>query len=73
MQDVGPIQDSEIEIKQGTVKDRTISTTDPESRAGRKSSRNLFEGHKASIAVDTDTGMITEVDVIAALSEILCK
>jgi len=65
MQDVEPLPDDEFTIKQGTVKDRTISTTDPEARAGRKSSRNLFEGHKASIAVDTDSGLITEVDVIA--------
>ena len=65
LQDVERRADDEFAIKWGTVKDRTISTTDPEMRAGRKSSANLFEGHKASVAVDTDSGLITEVDVIA--------
>jgi hypothetical protein len=34
-------------------------------RAGRKSSSKRFNGHKASIAVDAETGLITEAEVIA--------
>jgi len=65
LQDVEPVSDDEFGIKRGTVKDRIVSTTDPEMRAGRKSASNLFEGHKASIATETDNGLITDVDVIA--------
>lgn len=65
LQDVERRPDDEFAVKWGTVKDRIISTTDPEMRAGHKSASKRFEGHKASVAVDTDTGLITEVDVIA--------
>ena len=41
------------------------SATDPEMRHGRKSKRSRFDGHKAALAVDTETGLITEADVIA--------
>ncbi|RKX21824.1 MAG: IS1182 family transposase [Candidatus Zixiibacteriota bacterium] len=65
LQDVEPQPDGEFAIKRGTVKDRTVSTTDPEMRAGHKSASSRFEGHKASVAVDIDTGLIADVDVIA--------
>ena len=65
LQDVEPVSDDEFGIKRGSVKDRIVSTTDPEMRAGRKSASNLFKGYKASIATETDNGLITDVDVIA--------
>ena len=37
---------------------------DPEMRHGHKSSRRRFDGHKASIVVDTDTQLITAVEVL---------
>jgi transposase len=52
-------------LKQGVAPDRLISVHDPEMRHGRKSSSHRFNGHKAQIAVDTDTQVITAVDVLA--------
>lgn len=53
------------EIKQGVAKDRLVSVHDPEMRHGRKSKSQRFDGHKAQVAVDTDTQLITAVDVLA--------
>jgi Transposase DDE domain/Transposase domain (DUF772) len=52
-------------LKQGVAPDRLISVHDPEMRHGRKSSSHRFNGHKAQIAVDTDSQLITAVDVLA--------
>jgi transposase len=51
-------------IKQGVSRDRVISVHDPEVRHGRKSKRKRFDGHKAQVAVDTETQLITAVDVL---------
>jgi Transposase DDE domain len=37
---------------------------DPEMRHGRKSSSHRFNGHKAQVAVDTDSQLITAVEVL---------
>ncbi|MDD3927520.1 MAG: IS1182 family transposase [bacterium] len=52
------------EIIKGTAKDRIISTNDTEMRHGRKSSSKRFDGHKAQIAEDLESELITNVDVI---------
>src|SRR5207302_9036711 len=52
-------------LKQGVAADRLISVHDPEMRHGRKSSSQRFNGHKAQVAVDTDSQLITAVDVLA--------
>jgi hypothetical protein len=52
-------------LKQGVAPDRLVSVHDPEMRHGRKSSSHRFNGHKAQIAVDTDSQLITAVDVLA--------
>jgi transposase len=52
-------------IRQGTAPGRLVSIHDPEMRHGRKSASKRFDGHKASLAVDTDTPLITAVDVLA--------
>lgn len=52
-------------LKQGVAPDRLIAVHDPEMRHGRKSSSHRFNGHKAQIAVDTDTQLITAVEVLA--------
>jgi transposase len=54
-----------ISIKEGTAKDRIVSVHDPEMRHGHKSKSNLFEGHKAAIAVDAESQLITAVGVLA--------
>ena len=47
--------DSGPRLKRGVAPDRLISVHDPEMRHGRKSSSHRFNGHKAQVAVDTDT------------------
>ena len=41
-----------------------LSVHDPELRHGHKSSRRRFNGHKAAIVVDTDSQLITAVEVL---------
>ena len=64
-QDIDQDENAQAAIKQGVAKDRIASVHDPEMRHGRKSKSTRFDGHKATIAVDTDTQLITAVDVIA--------
>jgi len=52
-------------VKRGVAADRLISVHDPEMRHGRKSSSHRFNGHKAQVAVDTDSQLITAVEVLA--------
>jgi len=65
VQDIDDLDSDEPHLKDGVSKDRMPSATDPEMRHGRKSKRNRFDGHKAALAVDTETGLITDADVIA--------
>jgi hypothetical protein len=51
-------------LKRGVAPDRLISVHDPEMRHGRKSSSHRFNGHKTQVAVDTDSQLITAVDVL---------
>jgi len=46
------------------LKDRIVSVTDAEMRHGRKSSSQRFDGQKAVVAADAETGLITDVDVL---------
>lgn len=52
-------------LRQGTAPDRLVAIHDPEMRHGRKSARKRFDGHKAAVAVDTDSQLITAVAVQA--------
>jgi len=63
-QDVEPTDDGGFRIKKGTVEDRIPSAHDPEQRHGRKSHAGTFTGYKASVAVETETGLVTSVGVI---------
>lgn len=67
------VQDVEIDpdngtprIRQGTEKDRIVSTSDPEMRHGRKSKSRRFDGHKLHVVEDEATEIILGVDVGAA-------
>lgn len=51
-------------LKRGVAPDRLIAIHDPEMRHGRKSSSQRFNGHKAQVAVDTDSQLITAVEVL---------
>ena len=63
LQDVERTGDG-IGLKDGVSRDRMMSVHDPEMRHGHKSSSRRFDGHKAAIVVDTDTQLITEVEVL---------
>lgn len=63
-QDVEPSERGGWKIKKGTAKDRVPSAHDPEQRHGHKSRNRSFTGHKASVAVDVETGLVLEADVI---------
>ena len=56
--------DGDGDADDGVSKDRMLSVHDPELRHGHKSSRRRFNGHKAAIVVDTDSQLITAVDVL---------
>ena len=56
--------DDGVNLKDGVSRDRMMSVHDPEMRHGRKSSSKRFDGHKAAIVVDTDTQLITAVEVL---------
>ncbi len=53
-----------VSLRGGVSKDRMVSVHDPEMRHGHKSTRRRFDGHKAAIAVDTDSQLITAVAVL---------
>ncbi len=50
--------------KDGVSRDQIPSVHDPEMRHGRKSSSNRFNGHKATLVVDTDSQLVTAVDIL---------
>jgi hypothetical protein len=62
-QDVETGDEGGPRIKQGVAKGRMPSVTDPEMRHGHKSSGKAYSGHKAHVAVDTDSGIITGLGV----------
>ena len=63
LQDVERTEDG-VCLREGVSRDRIVSVHDPEMRHGHKSSSKRFDGHKASVAVDTDSQLITDVDVL---------
>ncbi len=52
-------------LKDGVSRDRMMSVHDPEMRHGHKSRSRRFDGHKAAIVVDTDSQLITAVEVLS--------
>ena len=64
MQDIERREDG-ARLKQGVSSDRIVSVHDPEMRHGRKSAKRRFDGHKAAIAVDPESQLITAADVLA--------
>jgi len=52
-------------LKQAVSRDRIVSVHDPEMRHGRKSASKRFDGHKAQVAVDPESQLITAADVMA--------
>ena len=58
-------EDKVFRIVRRVAKDRVISTVDPESRHGRKTSANGFDGYKGHLAIDPDSEIITSTQVSA--------
>ncbi len=63
LQDVERQEDGPT-LKDGVSRDRIPSVHDPEMRHGRKSSSRRFDGHKAAVVVDTDSQLVTAVDIL---------
>ncbi len=53
-----------VRLKKGVSRDRIMSVPDPEMRHGRKSSSQRLDGHKAAVAVDPESQLITAVAVL---------
>ena len=53
-----------VVLREGVAKDRIVSVHDPEMRQGRKSSQQRFDGHKAALAVEAESQLITAVAVL---------
>ena len=52
-------------IAQRTARDRIISTVDPESRHTHKTAHAYRDGYKAHVAVEPETGLVTDCDLTA--------
>jgi hypothetical protein len=52
-------------IRDGHEKGRLPSASDEEVRHGRKSSSKVFDGHKASVVTDTESGIVLGAEVLA--------
>ncbi|WTQ07356.1 IS1182 family transposase [Streptomyces virginiae] len=69
-QDVEPAEESDgrdgrWRITRGTVRDRTVSTVDPEARHIHKNRTRHQEGFRAHVALEPEAGLFTEVALTA--------
>ena len=60
----GPGGRPQATLREGTAKGRVPSATDPEQRHGRKSKSKRFTGHKATVAVDQESQILVDADVL---------
>lgn len=65
-QDLEPMADGRLRIRQGVARDRRISVEDAEMRHGRKSKSKRFDGYKEHIARDLDFPAIVACAVTPA-------
>jgi transposase len=63
LQDVEYTEEGAV-LKEGVSRDRIPSVHDPEIRHGHKSSSRRFDGYKAAVVIDTDSQLITAVEVL---------
>lgn len=52
-------------LRKGTSGERMSSVHDPEMRHGRKSASVRFDGHKAGVVADVESGLVTAVETMA--------
>jgi hypothetical protein len=64
-QDLDEGADGLFRIARRVVRDRIISTVDPEARHGHKTSARGFDGYKGHLAIDPDAELITATTVTA--------
>jgi transposase len=64
--DIESDEQGEPRIAQGVAKDRIVSVTDPEMHHGRKSGSRRFDGRKAQVAMDADSGLLLAVEPVPA-------
>lgn len=64
-QDVRRAPSGEATLIDGVAPDRIVSVHDPQMRHGRKSVTQRFDGYKGSVAVDTESQLLTAVEVLA--------
>jgi len=57
--------DGVFRIARRVAQDRVISTVDPETRHGRKTSANGFDGYKGHLSLDPDSEIICSTEVSA--------
>lgn len=62
-QDLEQRDDGLFRIARRVAKDRVISTVDPETRHGHKTSARGFDGYKGHVAIDPDSEIITATEV----------
>jgi hypothetical protein len=73
-QDVEPVDgsdgtDGRWRIRQGVAPDRVISVTDPDARHAHKTVHRRQDGFKAHIAIEPDTGIVTDCELTKASGE----
>jgi Transposase DDE domain/Transposase domain (DUF772) len=64
-QDLDTGEDGVFRIARRVAKDRVISTVDPDTRHGHKTSARGFDGYKGHAAIDPDSEIITATTVTA--------
>jgi len=64
-QDLEAAEDGTFRIARRVAPDRVISTVDPETRHGHKTSARGFDGYKGHAAVDPDSEIVTDTTVSA--------
>jgi hypothetical protein len=62
-QDLDTGEDGAFRIARRVAKDRVISTVDPQTRHGHKTSARGFDGYKGHVAADPDSEIITDTEV----------
>jgi Transposase DDE domain len=62
-QDLHTVEDGVLRIARRVAKDRVISTVDPDTRHGHKTSARGFDGYKGHVATDPDSEIITATTV----------
>lgn len=55
----------QVELRDGTARDRIPSATDRDQRHGHKSASRKFTGHKSRVAVDAESQLIVDIEVLA--------